>query len=218
MKITAYLPYFGYNDSKFDAQDSTVNGQDYADMLEKEYNKSKSVIDSFMNGKESPTTALKSDDGQIYHFGQNNALYAPKMLYSKSSTIMLDADDQEETVDTLIDHYARQEMFISKLEFMEDMEEDFELELSLWKNEHNKLNSYKDKGSKFITDRNGNKEPIDEWILKNEPVRNIRISFLNKANVMTFAELQNCKIIDIEKNNKIDLLVESIALFYDFIN
>ena len=218
MKLNAYLPYFDYNDSKFDIQSSTVNGQDYADMLEKEYNRSKSIVDSFMNGKESPTTALKSDDGQTYYFGQNNAKNELKMLYSKSSAIMLDADDKDETVDMLIEHFARQEMFVSKLEFMDDMEEDFELELSLWKNEHNKLNSYKDKGNKFVTDRNGNREPIDEWILKNEPVRNVRISFLNKANTMIYAELKNCKIIDIEKNNKIDLLVESIELIDKFIN
>ena len=218
MEVSAYLPYFDYNDSKFDTQSSTVNGQDYADMLEKEYNRSKSIIDSFMNGKESPTTALKSDDGQTYYFGQNNAKNELKTLYSKSSAIMLDADEKDETVDMLIEHFARQEMFVSKLEFMEDMEEDFELELSLWKNEHNKLNSYKDKGNKFVTDRNGNREPIDEWILKNEPVRNVRISFLNKANTMIFAELKNCKIIDIEKNNKIDLLVESIELIDNFVN
>ena len=36
MKVTTYLPYFDYNDSNFDIQNSTVNGQDYADMLEKE--------------------------------------------------------------------------------------------------------------------------------------------------------------------------------------
>ena len=218
MKASAYLPYFDYNDSKFDIQSSTVNGQDYADMLEKEYNRSKGAIDSFMNGKESPTTALKSDDGQTYYFGQNNAKNELKTLYSKSSAIILDADDQDETVDMLIEHFARQEMFVSKLEFMDDMEEDFELELSLWKNEHNKLNSYKDKGNKFITDRNGNREPIDEWILKNAPVRNVRLSFLNKANTMIYAELKNCKIIDIEKNNKIDLLVESITLIDKFVN
>ena len=218
MKVTTYLPYFDYNDSNFDIQSSTVNGQDYADMLEKEYNRSKSVVDSFMNGKESPTTALKSDDGQTYYFGQNNAKNELKTLYSKSSAIILDADDQDETVDMLIEHFARQEMFVSKLEFMDDMEEDFELELSLWKNEHNKLNSYKDKGNKFVTDRNGNREPIDEWILRNEPVRNVRISFLNKANTMIYAELKNCKIIDIEKNNKIDLLVESIELIDNFVN
>ena len=131
MKASAYLPYFDYNDSKFDIQSSTVNGQDYADMLEKEYNRSKGAIDSFMNGKESPTTTLKSDNGQTYHFGQNNAQNDPKMLYSKSSAIILDADDKDETVDTLVEHFARQEMFISKLEFMEDMEEDFEIELTL---------------------------------------------------------------------------------------
>ena len=218
MKVSTYLPYFDYNDSNFDIQSSTVNGQDYADMLEKEYNRSKSIIDSFMNGKESPTTALKSDDGQTYYFGQNNAKNELKMLYSKSSAIILDADDKDETVDMLIEHFARQEMFVSKLEFMDDMEEEFELELSLWKNEHNKLNSYKDKGNKFVTDRNGNREPIDEWILKNEPVRNVRLSFLNKANTMIYAELKNCKIIDIEKNNKIDLLVESITLIDKFVN
>ena len=218
MKVSAYLPYFDYNDSKFDIQNSTVNGQDYADMLEKEYNRSKGAIDSFMSGKEIPTTALKSDDGQTYHFGQNKAQNEPKMLYSKSSAIILDTDDKDETVDTLIEHFARQEMFISKLEFMNDMEEDFEIELTLWKNEHNKLNSYKDKGYKLFTDRNGDRMPIDEWILKNEPVRNVRIAFLNKANTMIYAELKNCKIIDIEKNNKIDLLVESIELIDNFVN
>lgn len=218
MKISAFLPYFDYNDSKFDVQSSTVNGQDYADMLEKEYNRSKGAIDCFMNGKESPTMALKSDDGQTYHFGQNNAQNEPKMLYSKSSAIILDADDKDETVDTLIEHFARQEMFISKFEFMDDMEEDFEIELTLWKNEHNKINSYKDIGNRFFTDWNGKRTPIDEWILKNEPVRNVRISFLNKANTMIYAELKNCKIIDIEKNNKIDLLVESIELIDKFVN
>lgn len=218
MKASAYLPYFDYNDSKFDIQSSTVNGQDYADMLEKEYNRSKGVVDCFMSGKESHTMAFKSDDGQTYNFGQSNAQNEPKMLYSKSSAIILDTDDKDETVDMLIEHFAKQEMFISKFEFMDDMEEDFEIELTLWKNEHNKLNSYKDKGYKFITNRNGNREPIDEWILKNEPVRNVRISFLNKANTMIYAELKNCKIIDIEKNNKIDLLVESIELIDKFVN
>ena len=35
---------------------------------------------------------------------------------------------------------------------------------------------------------------------------------------MIYAELKNCKIIDIEKNNKIDLLVESIDLIDNFVN
>lgn len=217
MKVETFLPFFDYNDSKFDKESKGLSGQDYVNALEKEYNKSKSIVDSFMNSENIDYRTFKSNDGQIYSFNQKTQQNEQNVAYTKCSAIALDVEDNEETVDSLIEHFSKQEMFIFKLEFMEDMEEDFEIELNLWKSEHTKLNSYKENGFEFVPDRNGNKIPIDEWILANEPIRNVRISFLNKANQMVYAELKNCKIIDIENKNKIDLLVESMELIDNFV-
>ena len=78
-------------------------------------------------------------------------------------------------------------------------EEEFETELSLWTKEHSNINAYKSQQG-------------EEWAWVNEPQRNVKIAFKNKANDDVYAVLENCKIMDIVDRNMYIVFVEKISL------
>ena len=82
---------------------------------------------------------------------------------------------------------------------MDSSEEEFETEMSLWATEHGKINSYKSV--------NG-----EEWAWKNEPVRNVRMCFKNKSDDDVFAELEDCKMMDVVDRNMYIIFVGKINL------
>jgi hypothetical protein len=82
---------------------------------------------------------------------------------------------------------------------MDTPEEEFETELSLWTKEHVNINEYKHlRGEK--------------WAWGNEPKRNVKISFKNKADETIYAVLEDCKIMDIVDRNMYILFVDKISL------
>lgn len=122
------------------------------------------------------------------------------MAFSKCEGTLLDVDGEDETVDTFIEKFARQEQFLEIIEFnLDTVEEEFETEVSLWVKEHNNINQYADKLG-------------EEWVLAKEPKRNIKVQFKNNANQDVYAVLEDCKIMDIVDDNMFAIFVERITL------
>ena len=188
MKAVLYLPYYDYNDGAFDVSDTYYDDNEYAKRMSEEYNRSKDVVYNSMNDfKNGSQNVFNGIDGQTYKFGQKVSQSEEKVAYSSCDGIIYNGEGKDESVDELITHFAKQESFVCMFELdMDSSEEEFETEISLWSNEHNKINAYGDKMS-------------DEWVWVNEPKRNVKIKFTNNANETIYAILEDCKIM-----NKID--------------
>jgi len=201
MEVTLYLPYYDYNDGAFDVSGDYYNENDYVNAISDEYNKNKDVVfNSMLDYNNGSGSLVQGTDGQTYKFGQKTSQNEDKVAYSSCESILYNEDGEKDTVDGIITHFAKQEPFIEMVELnMDTPEEEFETEMSLWRNEHNKINSYK--GMKG-----------EEWAWVNEPKRNIKMQFKNNADETIYAMLENCKIMDIVENNMYILFIEKIRI------
>ena len=201
MEVTLYLPYYDYNDSAFDVSNDYYSDEDYIKAVESEYNKNKDVIyNSMMDYNNGSGRLVQGSDGQTYKFGQQTSQKEDKVAYSSCNGIIYDENGNGDNVDNLIKHFVDQKPFIEMLEFDDTTsEEEFISEVSLWVKEHNSINKYKDyKG--------------EEWAWINEPKRNVKMHFINKAGEDLYAILENCKIMDIVGDNSMIVLVEKFKL------
>lgn len=201
MEATLYLPYYDYNDSAFDVTDDYYKGNDYIELMSNEFNKNKDIVyNSMLELQNGRTGAFLGSDGQTYKFGQKTSQSEDKVAYSSCECRIYNEDGKPDDVDSLITHFAKQESFVLMFELnMDSSEEEFETEMSLWATEHGKINSYKSV--------NG-----EEWAWKNEPVRNIRMCFKNKSYDDVFAELEDCKMMDVVDMNMYIIFVGKINL------
>ena len=202
MKVTLYLPYYDYNDGAFDvSNDYYKNEEDYAKMVEQEYNKNKDIVfNSMLDAKNGSGSLVQGSDGQTYKFGQQTAQNEDKVAYSSCEGVLFDIGGSEDTVDGFIGKFAAQKQFLEIVEFdLDTSEEEFESEISLWIREHNNINKYVDQLG-------------EDWVLAKEPKRNVKVQFKNNANEDVYAVLENCKILEIIEKNSFVLFVERITL------
>lgn len=203
MNVTFYLPFYKYSDTAFDMADNALEGVDYANKLREEYEKTKHGVDAYMHGD---VNSYRGTNGQTYVFGQKNTSNDDYKYinYSSCDGKLLNINGELENVDDLISHFSKQEMFISKFILdMNDCQEEFESEIYLWIKEHNNIQKYASKG--------------EDWVLMNEPKRNVRVIFNNKANENVYAEFVNCKIIENIRVGEMTILVEKIKLIDKFV-
>ena len=201
MKVTLYLPYYDYNDSEFDADESYYGEGEYTNAVYDDFMKSKSVVESHMyDFKNGSQGGFLGTDGKTYKFGQKTSQNEDKVSYSKCEATLYDEDGSDETVDGLIKKFAEQNDFIEMLELDYDTsEEDFETECSIWKNEHDSINGYRDVAG-------------DAWVAAKEPRRDVRMHFKNNADEDVYAVLENCKIMDDSEPGTFIVYVEKINL------
>ena len=201
MEVTLYLPYYDYNDGAFDVNGEYYNENEYIDAISSEYNKNKDIVfNSMLDYNNGSRNVFAGTDGQTYKFGSKVSQNEDKVAYSSCEGVLYNEDGEKDNVDMLIEKFARQESFVEMIEFdMDTPEEEFETELSLWTREHSKINSYK-------------VQQGEEWAWVNEPKRNVKIAFKNKANEDVYAVLENCKIMDIVDRNMYIVFVEKISL------
>ena len=150
--------------------------------------------------------SYRGTNGQTYVFGQKNTSNDDYKYinYSSCDGKLLNINGELENVDDLISHFSKQEMFISKFILdMNNCQEEFESEIYLWIKEHNNIQKYASKG--------------EDWVLMNEPKRNVRVIFNNKANENVYAEFVNCKIIENIRVGEMTILVEKIKLIDKFV-
>lgn len=201
MEVTLYLPYYDYNDGAFDVDNNYYDEEEYIKAVSNEYNKNKDVVfNSIMDAKNGSGSLLMGTDGQTYKFGAQSQQSEDKVAYSSCNGTLYDEKGNDETVDGIITHFAKQKPFLEMIEFdMDSSEEEFETEVSLWMKEHNGINQYKDfKG--------------EEWVWINEPKRNVKMHFKNNANEDIYAILENCKIMDILEDGTLIVFIEKIRL------
>ena len=206
MEAHIYLPYEAYDDSFFDVGDGYyANANDYINAVSEEYNRNKdAVFESMVGLKNGSPGALIGSDGQMYKFGEKTSQSEEKVAYTECFGVLYNADGNMETVDNIITHFAKQEMFMEMISLdLDRAEEEFETELSLWVGEYNSINKYLlQKG--------------EEWVLANEPKRTLRMRFLNNANEELFAELRDCRILDVVDNGTYIIHINKIVLIGKF--
>lgn len=201
MEVTVFLPYYDYNDDVFNVSNNYYSEQEYAKAMEDEYNKNKDVVfNSMSNAQNGSRTLIGTSDSQTYKFGQKVSQNNEKVAFSRCQGILFDENGDKDTVDGLIEKFAKQKPFVEMLELDGDTsEEEFETEMSLWIKEHSSINSYMDKLG-------------EEWVWLKEPQRNVKVRFKNKADEEITAVLENCKIMDIIEGNTFILFVERMTL------
>lgn len=206
MKVTTYLPYYDYNDGDFDVNnDYYKSNDDYFNAMQRNVEQTRNAVTNGMvnylnNGS---VSEFKSSDGQTYRFGQKTSQTQEKVAYSKCEAIVYGEDGKEKDVDSIISDCVSKDVQLYILKFdLDTSEEDFEQELNLWSIEHKRI----EEASKRI------KINKDKWQLDNEPQRNIRISFKNKANEEKYAEMVNCKIVEKPNGNTYIIISEEINL------
>lgn len=201
MEATLYMPYYDYNDGAFDVSNDYYNSDEYVKAMSNEYNSNKDIVfNSVLDAQNGSGSLFQGFDGQTYKFNANTAQKEDKIAFSSCNGVLYDGNGNDETVDGIVTHFARQESFVEMIEFdMDTSEEEFETEIALWKREHNKINEYKDyKG--------------EEWVWINEPKRNVKMHFKNNANEDLYSMLENCKIMDILEDGTLILFIEKIRL------
>lgn len=189
MKIKLYLPYNTYDDGDFDTGYNMSNDQ-YFDMMREEENHSKNVAFDYVNGRRYNRKQGDAswNTGVIHKDGKSRLISADCVLH--------DDEDKDKTVDALVTECVSQDVGISVIHLdMDSIDEEFEEELNMWNDEHVNINQYKDKMG-------------EEWVFKNEPVKNVFIEYVNNANETKYAEIINCRIL--EKMN-----IATYALLYD---
>ena len=197
-KVTIYMPYLDYNDSAFDIEGTYSGSEDYIKKLQEEYEKSKDVVfNTMLDGN---IGSYIGDNGASYKIGQVESDVNEKISYSPCTCTLYNEQGKPESVDGLIDYFAKGEFFIEMCYLdMETMEEEFDTELSVWKSEHNNINKYAE-------------EQGGEWGWIHEPLRTLRLKFKNNANEDVCAELQDCKLVDCQEKDKIILFITKLDL------
>lgn len=196
MNVTLYIKLEGFDDGDFDMRNDYYKSDDeFFDAMDKENKKFSNVAyDAISNlGNISNKKAAK--------FGNlsNSAKNAKENNY-KSEALLFDENGNDETVDNLITNCFSQDVVINIVKFnRESMDEEFEEDYNFWIDEHNNINSYKNKLS-------------DDKIWENEPTRTFYVEFLNKANETKYARFENCKILDKGDDDEYAILAEKITL------
>ena len=201
MEVTLYLPYYDYNDDAFNASEEYYGEGEYANAIADDFNKNKDVVfNSMLDYKEGRGSVFSGVDGQTYKLGQKTSQKEDKVSYSSCKATLYDEDGEDDTVDGLITKFAQGVSFMEMAEFdLDTVEEEFEAEMNVWSREHNKINSYRAKAG-------------DQWVASKEPKRNLKMAFKNNAGEMTYALLENCKIMDNSERDNWILYIEKIRL------
>lgn len=201
MNVTFYMPYFDYNDDSFSVDNNYYKDNDYTNKLVSEYEKYKDIIYETMSDSTGSHSGL---NGNTYMMGQKSPYKEDKISYAQCQGLLYDMDNNPETVDNLITYFSQQEMFITRFRLdFNSSDEEFETEFGVWNRGHDEIHTYESYG--------------EDWVLQNEPKRNVKICFKNNANKDIYAELVNCKIIERVKVGEYIILVEKINLIDKFI-
>lgn len=189
MIVKLYLPYNTYDDGDFDSDVKMTNDEYFAKMREEEI-RNRNVAFDFVNGRR--YNRQMSDASWNEGVRHNDG----KVRFISAECILHNDEDQEKTVDDFVSECVAQDVGISILHFdMDKIDEEFEEEMNLWDEEHRSINQYVDKMG-------------EDWVFKNEPVKNLRVEYLNKVGEKQYAEMVNCRILE-------KMSITSYAILYE---
>lgn len=203
MNVTIYFPYYEYNDNDFSVDDNFYkSNEDYFNAIKENIQNTRNDVIQGMNNymNNGSIKTYKALDGETYRYNDKRRENEEKVAYSKCEALIYNEDGKEVSIDNFISDYVSKEMklYVFKLN-LDSAEEEFEQELNLWSTEHSNIQKY-------------NNSKNEDWIFENEPIRNIRIKFINNANEEKYAELVNCKLMEKQGFNIYVVLSEQIKL------
>lgn len=199
MKVKVYMPYFSYTNDDFDVENAYKSESDYVKAMEEAYNSTKDIITETMSGSYSGN--FTGTDGNTYKFGAKEAK-KDKISFTGCECVIYNEAGKPDSVDGLIDHFAKGDDFLETIVAdLDGAPEEFLTQWGSWIGEHKRVNRAGEEGRK-----NG------EWCWINQPVRELRIEFKNKANETVYAKLINCKIAESTVKNMILIFTEKLDL------
>ena len=189
MRAKLYMPYNTYDDGDFDS-DVKMSNDEYFDMMREDEMRNRNVAFDYVNGRR-------------YNRKQGDASWNAGVVHNEGKVRLISADcvihddeDKDKTVDALVTECVSQDVGLSVIHLdMDNIDEEFEQEVNMWVDEHNNINQYKDKMG-------------EEWVFRNEPVKNIFVEYVNNAGETKYAEIVNSRIL--EKMN-----IATYAILYD---
>ena len=199
MLFTLFIPYQSSNfDDNKQMENYYKSEDDYINALRAEEAANGSVIFNAMasNSLDSSTYYGGFEEKRdISHNITENIAYAKAdcTLYSPNGAMA-------ESVDSMIDKFATQKEFLVTVNFnMASMDGEFEEELREWNTETYNILKY-------------SKKMGDEWVDKNIPRRDLRLSFLNKSGKLVKFVLEGSEIEEKITNNRYLLYVRKMSI------
>ena len=199
MLFTLFIPYQPSNfvDNK-QMEGYYKSEDDYINALRAEEEANGSVIFNAMASGAFDSSTYYGGFGEkkdITHNIVENIAYAKAdcTLYSPNGAM-------PESVDSMIDKFAEQKEFLVTINFnMASMDGEFEEELREWNTETYNILKYSQKMG-------------NEWVDKNIPRRDLRLSFLNKSGKLVKFVLEGSEIEEKITNNRYLLYVKKMSI------
>ena len=194
MKINVHILIESFDDGDFDVSNT------YYKSDEEYFSKMRAEEQMYSNVAYDVVNNLGSNSkGKTASFQLKNIYENDNAKYFSCPAEIYDADHNEETVDNIITYCFSNDVVINTIAFnMEEMCDEFYENIRFWESDHVEIN-------KHIN------ELGEDKVWKNEPLRNLKIEFVNKANETKFANLINCRILEIN-NNEFTILSERFEL------
>lgn len=195
MLFKLFIPYQGSMLDSNEMEGYYATEEDYVAALKAEEAANGSVIFNAMASGRFDITSQYQSNQHKAHTVQENIEYAKTdcTLYSPNGLTL-------EDVDSMIDKFASQREFLVTVQFnMTSMEGEFEEEFRAWNNE-------------TVTILRHGQQMGKEWVDKNIPKRNLRLSFLNKSNKEVNFTLENSEIEEKVSPNRYLLYVQRMQI------
>ena len=195
MVFRLFIPYQGSVSESKELDGYYASEEDYVAALQQEESENGSVIFNAMVSGDLSMSPHYGHGGSIKHNVEDIIEYASSdcTLYSPNGSSM-------ETVDSMIDKFVSQREFLVTVQFnMSSMDGEFEEELRQWNIETGNILKYAGKIG-------------EEWINKNIPRRDLRLSFLNKSNKEVKFVLKNSEIEEKLSKNRYLLYVNKMQI------
>lgn len=206
MRCDLFMPYIegASIDINDNLNDYYKTGKDYADALINEDASYGSQIYNVMaRGTLGNTIGYDS-------VARNNKVINEKISYAKSECKLLTPNGANfETVDSMIDKFASQKEFLVSVHFdMSTMDGEFEEELRGWAHETLNILRY----SREMLKNGSSRSDSDNFLERNIPRKDLRISFLNKSNKRVNFVLKSCEIEQKIAKNRYLLYVKRMEI------
>lgn len=175
MIVKLYLPYNTYDDGDFDSS-YQMSDDEYFDRINKEEERSKTVHLDLMNKNRQNYANTASFGMPVKH--------DEKVKLSMCEVSIADDEGKDIGVDGLVEECVKQDVGAMTLRFnLDDADDEFLEDVNLWSRDHEEINQYMDKMG-------------EDWVFRNEPIRNFKGEYVNKANEVKYFEMHNCRIFD----------------------
>lgn len=192
------LQYTYQDESEFKSMNGYYSDGEYADVVRDEFERTnEGIYNSMSNANRRDSRAFLGKDGQTYQFSDKTSQNEDKVAYSQCNCEIYDMDGSSKTIDSIVSDIVKGESFVFACSLdIESIDEEFETDFLVWTREHSNVN-------KLMPSKG------EEWVLRNEPTRDLILSFINKSSDEVRVNMNGCKIVDIIGDNTFVMFVES---------